>query len=319
MKIEKLIEAIKNGYCITKEEAKWLYYETEENVLFDGANTIRKHFMGDRVDLCTIMNAKSGSCSENCKFCAQSSHYDTGIQTYPLVDEDEALQLARENFEAGVGHFSLVTSGATLLGEEFNKVLTILTRIKQELPELHLCVSLGMIDYEQAVALKKVGVEKYHHNIESSKNYFPNICTTHTYEERITTIIDVKKAGLAVCSGGIIGMGENVEDYLDMAFELKDLGVKSIPLNLLMPIKGTPLEEALSVEPLNFLRIAAMFRFILPDAFVRYGGGRSALGEYAKKGFLSGFNAVLTGNYLTTSGSTISQDIEMIKDLGLEV
>lgn len=306
------------GKEITFSEAIELYQTEDLEELFGAANRIREKFTGNKVDLCTIMNAKSGKCSENCKFCAQSAHYSTGVEVYPLVDVEKALKLAKENEASGAHRFSLVTSGKGILQKDWEKVLTIYKVLRKE-TNLKLCASLGIISYEQALQLKEVGVTMYHHNVETSRDYFPKICTTHTYQERIDTIKNVLRAGLDICCGGIIGMGESFEDRINMAFEIKELGVKSIPINILNPIKGTPLENLKPLEPQEILKTMAVFRFIIPDSFIRYAGGRSALGELQRQGLKAGVNAALVGNYLTTVGNKISEDIQMIKEEGLEV
>ena len=316
--ISELESKILNGESIKYEEAIQLSQACDIEKLYAAANRIRDKFKGKKVDLCSIMNAKSGKCSENCKYCAQSGHYNTGVSEYPLISADEALKMAAENQKDGAHRFSLVTSGGALSDEDFDRVLEIFKVLRKE-TKLHLCASLGSISWEQAVRLKEAGVSMYHHNLETSRRYFSQICDTHTYEDRIETINNVIKAGLPICSGGIMGMGETMEDRIDMAFELKNLGVKSVPVNILSPIKGTPLENAPVIEGEEILRTIAIFRFVIPDGFIRYAGGRNALGELQNLGFKAGVNAALVGNYLTTVGNTISEDIKAIINMGLEV
>jgi len=316
--IGQLENKIMSGGEISFDEAIHLIKVNEVDELLNAANRIRQKFMGNKVDLCTIMNAKSGRCSENCKFCAQSAHYPTGIDEYSLINAEEALKLAKENESQGVHRFSLVTSGKTLSEKEFERVLEIYRILKRK-TKLKLCASHGIITYHQALKLKEAGVTMYHHNIETSRDYFPKICTTHSYQDRINTVKNVKAAGLDVCCGGIIGMGESVEDRIKMAYEIKELGVKSVPINVLNPIKGTPLEDVKKLSPIEILKTMAVFRFIIPDGFIRYAGGRNALGELQNLGFRSGVNAALVGNYLTTVGNKIPEDIRMIKAEGLEV
>lgn len=316
--IKDIENIIYTGKLIGFNEAMELAKTEDLDELFSSANRIREKFTGTRVDLCTIMNAKSGKCSENCKYCAQSAHYHTGVQNYPLIDVDAAIKLAKENEKEGVHRFSLVTSGKGLSGQDFEKVLEIYKVLRKE-TNLKLCASHGIISYEQAVRLKEAGVSKYHHNLETSREFFPKICDTHTYQERIDVIKNVIKAGLDICSGGIIGMGETMEDRINMALEIRELGIKSIPVNILNPIKGTPLENIKKLEPLEVLKTMAIFRFLIPGGFIRYAGGRSALGNLQQLGLKAGINAALVGNYLTTVGNKISEDIKMIKDVGLEV
>lgn len=316
--ILNLESKVNNEERLSFEEAMKLSKVSDLEALCKAADRIREKFNGNVVDLCTIMNAKSGKCSENCKYCAQSSHYKTSVDEYSLVGLEEALKLARENELCGVNRFSLVTSGRGLSGKEFEEILRIYEVLRAE-TKLKLCASLGILNYEQLLALNKVGVTKYHHNIEASRNYFNKICTTHSYEDRINTIENAKKAGMTICSGGIIGMGESLEDRVNMMLELSKLQVSSIPINVLNPIKGTPLEGSEPLEEGEILRTIALFRFINPKAFIRFGAGRNFLREYGKSGFTSGINATITGNYLTTSGNNIADDKAMVKELGLEV
>lgn len=286
--------------------------------LYHAANRIRERYKGNKVDLCSIMNAKSGRCSEDCKYCAQSAHYHTEVEEYGLVCKDKALAIALENESCGVGRFSLVTSGRDLAGEDFKETLNIYGYIKEHV-KISLCASHGILTHEQLLLLKRAGVETYHHNLETSREYYSRICTTHSYDERIETIRNAQNAGLKVCSGGIIGMGERLEDRIKLAFELKALGIDSIPINVLSPIKGTPLESSERLSQDEILKTIAIYRFINPKACIRLAGGRNLIADYGKHCFKAGANATITGNYLTTSGNKIADDIKMIKDSGLKV
>ncbi|WP_027623359.1 biotin synthase BioB [Clostridium lundense] len=288
------------------------------NELFIAADRIRDKFNGNIVNLCSIINAKCGSCSEDCKFCAQSAHYKTNIEEHEIVSIDEVLDLAKENQHCGVNRFSLVTSGRETKGRDFQKVIKIYEKLKNEV-NMELCASLGILDYEQLLTLKETGVNMYHHNLETSRDYYKKICTTHSYDERIETINNVKKAGLQVCSGGIIGMGEDMGDRIKLAIQLRELEVTSIPINILNPIKGTPLENMKRLSEEEILKTVAIFRFINPRAYIRLAGGRNLIKDFGRKCFRVGANATISGNYLTTSGNKISDDIEMIKELGFEV
>ncbi|WP_291570578.1 biotin synthase BioB [Clostridium sp. UBA4548] len=309
------------GNFITFEETmKLAGLEEKEHILelCNCANNIRQTFMGKEVDLCTIMNAKSGHCTEDCKFCAQSAHYKTNAAVYDLVSKDAALKLARENESEGVNRFSLVTSGRGVTGEEFQKVIQIYKDLNKEI-KIDLCASLGILDYEELIKLKEAGVTMYHHNLETCREYYKEICTTHSYDERIDTINVAKKAGMEICSGGIIGMGETLEHRVKLAFQLRELQVNSIPINVLNPVQGTPLgnEERLSQE--EILKTIAIFRFVNPKALIRLAGGRNLIDEYGKNCFNAGANATITGNYLTTSGNKICDDKKLIDELNLEV
>lgn len=307
------------GQMIDFEEAMGF---TESNIdceeLFSLADKLCKENMGHKVDLCTIINAKSGKCSEKCKYCAQSGHYNTDVQSYPLIGIDDVLRMARENEKEGVHRFSIVTSGGSLIEKDFEKVLNMLLALREE-TGLKLCASLGSISFEQALKLKQAGLSMYHHNIETCREYYKEICDTHTYDDRIHTIKNAMKAGLEVCCGGIIGMGESMEQRIKMAFEIRELGIKSVPINILNPVKGTPMENAKRLEPVEILRTISMFRLIIPDASIRYAGGRISLGEHQRKGFEAGINAMMVGNYLTTVGNKISDDLDMIRSMGLEL
>ncbi|MDI0267015.1 biotin synthase BioB [Clostridioides difficile] len=325
--MEKYIIKLKNkvldGKEINYEEALSLISLDTNNknildILLKSANEIREAFMGRRVDLCTIMNAKSGKCSEDCKFCAQSSHYKTGVDEYSLLEYNEILRRAKEMESKGVHRFSLVTSGKGMTGKEFNDILNIYEGLREN-TNLKLCASLGIIDYEKAKKLKLVGVTTYHHNVETSKDNFDNICTTHTYQDRIRTIKEAKRAGLDVCVGGIIGMNESKEQRLQMAFEIRELNVKSIPINILNPIKNTPMEDYDILEPMEILKTTAVFRFIIPNVYIRYAGGRLSLKGYDKIGFNGGVNSAIVGDYLTTVGNGIENDKKMIIEQGLEL
>ena len=315
--IKSLKNKVLNGEDINFQEARSIYDAPLSEIL-EAANEIREKFCGNKVDLCSIVNGKSGRCSEDCKYCSQSAHYNTGVEEYDLLNEDHILNLALENQEAGVHRFSIVTSGRALKGEDFNKVVDIYNTLREK-TELKLCASHGIIGIKEAKRLKDAGITTYHHNLETSREFFKETCTTHSYEERITTIKACKEAGLNICSGGIIGMGESVEDRLSMAFELKELNVMSVPVNILNPIANTPLQFVKKISKEEILRTIATFRFILPKAYIRYAGGRASLEDKVKDGFLGGVNSALVGDYLTTLGNKIDEDIELIKSLGMEV
>ncbi|AAO34803.1 biotin synthase [Clostridium tetani] len=319
--ILEIEEKIYSDEDITFNEAITLFqssYDKNLNNLLDAANRIRNKFNGNIVDLCSIMNAKSGRCSEDCKFCAQSEHYNTNIKKYNMINMSDALNLAKENKEHGINRFSLVTSGKALTSNDFEKALEIYKEINKRV-NINLCASLGILSYNQLLQLKNVGVTMYHHNLETSREYYNKICTTHSYDERIETINNAKKAGLMVCSGGIIGMGETITDRIKLAFELKSLQIQSIPINILNPVKGTPLEYTKRLEQNDILKTIAIFRFINPKASIRLAGGRNLIDNFGKGCFRAGANATISGNYLTTSGNKINDDIEMIKSLGLSL
>lgn len=276
---------------------------------------IRKHFKGDHVDLCSIINGRSGKCSENCKFCAQSAHHCTGIEEYPFLDEEKILAECLHNEERGVHRFSIVTAGRTLSDEDFEKAVSAY-KLLESSSKMELCASHGLLTQEQFNRLHSAGVRRYHANIETSRRNFPNICTTHTYDDKLECIRRAQKAGFEVCSGGVIGMGENWEDRIDMAVSLSELGVKSIPINALMPIKGTPLENTRRITAEDILRTVAIFRYIVPEADIRLAAGRNLMENCGAKAFLSGADATITGDMLTTSGNDIKGDVEMLHSMG---
>lgn len=284
--------------------------------LFSLANHIRSK-LGDRVDLCSIINAKCGLCPEDCKFCAQSVHNDTQLTPYPMMNEEEILNMARMMEEEGAARFCIVTSGKEVNGEDFEDILSSIRRIKKE-THLSICISSGMLTEKHALALKRAGTTRIHHNLETSRNFFNKICTTHTYDEKIRTIYIAKKAGLEICCGGIIGMGESVRDRLELAFTLRELDVDSIPINILNPIEGTPIEIGEPIKPIEILKTISVFRLILPGKNIRIAGGREKnLRDLQGLCLLAGANGLLLGNYLTTQGRVPGDDIRMINDLGL--
>jgi len=283
--------------------------------LYRAADAIRRHFLGNHFDLCSIINAKSGNCTENCRFCAQSARHHTGIDTYTAIAEDEALAQAKDNDDHGVHRLSLVTSGRSLSPA----TVTELTDLYQQMAtttSLRFCASAGLLDQNIADGLYAAGVRRYHCNLEASRGFFPKVCTTHTWEEKVETLALARRTGMSLCSGGIIGMGEAMADRIDMAFELRELAVRSIPINILTPIAGTPLAELAPLTPDEVLTTVALFRFINPEAVIRMAGGRQQMGEEQYQCFTAGANGAIVGNYLTTTGSGIAEDIQHLSALG---
>lgn len=286
--------------------------------LLEGANMIREVLCGNKIDLCAIINGRSGHCSENCKFCAQSSHHDTEINEYDFLDPDVIVEDCKRNEANGVHRYSIVTAGRTLRDKDFDKAIEAYKKMREEC-DIELCASHGLLNEEEFVRLKEAGVSMYHENIETSKRNFPNICTTHSYEDKIYEIELAKKVGLTVCSGGIIGMGEIWEDRIDMAISLSELQVDSIPINILMPVKGTEYEDLEPLSEEDILRTIAIFRYINPTAYIRMAAGRCYFKDGGTKIFLSGANATLTGDMLTTVGSSTTQDKNMLANLGFDI
>lgn len=312
---------ILSGKNIDWDEALYLsnLADEEPEQVLELASQITKQLSGNKVELCAITNGKSGSCSEDCRFCAQSAHYKTGTQVYSVISPAEALDKAKKMEAAGVGRFSLVTSGRGISDRDFEKILEIFQVLRKE-TSLQLCASLGIIDYDKATHLKEIGVTRYHHNLEASCSFFPNICTTHTYQERIDTIVAVRQAGLEVCAGGIIGLGETRRQRLELAFDLRKLEVVSVPINVLNPIPGTPLSEQPMLSAQEVLLTIALFRAVLPGTVIRLCGGRErALGQSQAEALHAGLNGLMVGNYLTTLGRTLKDDLSMLKNMGMKI
>lgn len=279
------------------------------------AGSVRKKHIGSRLELCGIFNARCGLCGEDCKFCAQSSRYNTAINAYPMKGVSEIVRAAESAKAMGVGRFGIVTSGNRLDGEEIERVVQVVHTIKNKVG-IGICGSLGALDLDQLRRLKRAGMTRYHHNIETSRNFYPKIVTTHSFDERISTIAAAKDAGMEVCSGGIIGMGETWQDRIDMARTLKDLKVDSVPLNVLIPIKGTPLGQINAISPDDVLRTIAVFRIILEDKTIKMAAGREAVLEDRQlTGFLAGANGMIIGGYLTVKGAELEDDYDLIEKI----
>jgi biotin synthase len=317
--IIRLADKVMDGGEITEEEAKKLIRTKDEDtmLLLAMADKIRQKFNGNAVDFCAIINARSGHCQENCKFCAQSGWYHTGAKLYRLLPEDEILAAARKAKEAGAVRFSLVTSGRNQDNpNEFEEIIDIVKKIREQVG-IEVCCSLGLITKEQALRLKEAGITRIHCNIETAPSYFPEVCSTHTMGDKEEIIRTAQEAGIRVCSGGIIGLGESLDQRVEMAFKLKSMHIDSIPMNILNPVKGTPFYTNKRLPPLEVLRTFAMFRFVLPKALIRTAGGREvnlrSLQAYALTG---GLNGIMVGGYLTTGGRDPKEDIRMTEDLG---
>ncbi len=317
--IETLKERVLQGKNIGPEEALELLEAGKEKpfYLLAAASEIREHFKGKTVNLCGIVNAKSGRCSENCRFCAQSSHYKTDTPVYPLISADDMIREAAGAAQSGTHFFGIVTSGKRISG---NKEWQAIHEAVAGIIRLGLkpCASLGILDREKALELKNAGLCRYHHNLETSRSFFKNICTTHKYDEDIETIRAAKAAGLSTCCGGLIGLGEDIGHRIELALTLRELDVDSVPVNILNPIPGTPLADIAPLSPLEILASVAIFRFILPGKDIKLCGGKEKnLRQLLPLGLVAGCNSLMTGNYLTTLGRDTALDLEMIRDLGL--
>lgn len=313
---KKIAERIIGGERLNREDDLKFFLTTPLEELQAGAHLIQKNFCGNHIDLCTIINGKSGRCGENCKYCAQSACHKTGIDEYDFLSAEEILAAAKLNEKFGVNRFSIVTSGRALSGKDFDKAIAAYELLRKNL-KIDLCASHGILTAGQFKRLRAAGVTSYHHNIETSRRFFPQICTTHTFDDRINTIKLAQAENFCVCSGGIIGMGETWQDRIDMALELAELKIQSIPINALMAVKGTALENMPPLPAEEILRTIAIFRYLNPTANIRLAAGRKLLPDKGASAFLNGASASITGNMLTTSGTTIKDDLKLLNNLGL--
>lgn len=316
-----LEEKILRGVELNPDEGLFLMDYPEERTfdLIASTNRIRIAFKGNEIRLCSIINAKSGLCPEDCTFCAQSARYTTGVKTYPMVDVETITAGAKDASRNGAREFSIVTSGKGIRKtKEVETLKEAIRKISMETP-LESCASLGILDEDTLLSLKKAGLHSYHHNLETSRSFFPNVCTTHDYEEDVAVVKRAKKLGFHVCCGGIFGMGESRRQRIELAMTLKELDVDSVPINFLNPRPSTPLENADFLTPIECLKIIAAFRFILPTKELIICGGREVnLRDLQPLIFAAGANGMMIGNYLTTPGRDINKDLRMIEDLGLK-
>jgi biotin synthase len=322
-RIANLGRCVLEGGSITREEALWLL-ELEGSAdiydLLSWSNRVREHFKGNKIHLCSIVNVKAGGCSENCKFCSQSAEYHTDSPRYGLVESEPVKTAAAEAQANGVTALGLVAAWRGLdegpVLEEICDRLSELKKSGQARPD----ASLGIIKSQKvADRLKEAGLECYNHNLESSRRFFPEVCSTHTYEERVRTLLHLRRAGIKLCSGGIIGMGETREDRCDLAFSLKEIGVHIVPINILNPIPGTPFGSNKPLAPLEILKTIACFRLVLPRQEIMIAGGRTVnLRDMQNMIFMAGASALMVGNYLTTLNQPVEKDLQMLKDLGLD-
>ena len=357
--ITELTNNILAGKDINYQQALELMDLPRESIyaLLEAANRIRCYYKGNKLDLCSIINAKSGNCSEDCIFCAQSAHHKAESQTFPLVNIEKIIKAAQEAKHSGADRFGIVISGRCAdTDKEIEKIAEAVkliiadtgigkaglspdgavfdgeSSISKENEDnkkngdiaqncrehISPCASLGILNSQQADLLKKAGLKRYHHNLETSEDFFPSICTTHSWGERVETVKLLKEKGFEVCSGGIFGLGEPPQERLKLAFTLKELDVDAVPLNFLYPVPGTPAENIPPLKPLEILKIIALYRFILPDKDIKICGGRETnLRDLQSLIFMAGANGMLMGGYLTTTGRSVEQDLQMLCDLEL--
>ena len=319
--IQTLAEQVLAGEFLTTEQIALLSEASchyHDDLLY-WANRIRRRFFGDRIRVCSIVPGRLGGCSQDCAFCAQSVRYDTGVDKTPKVLTDEQiLAAAVEAQKKGVPNFGIVYSGKAVSDAEVDRLIGLTARIRSEYG-MGVCMGLGILNHAQMKRLAEAGVVRYNHNLETSRRYFGQIVTTHSYDDRVRTIEAALDAGLGVCAGGLFGIGEIEQDRIDMALELRRLGVDTVPMNFLHPIAGTPLGNVEPLLPREILRIIALYRFILPQTNLKVAGGRVLnLRDLQSWIFYAGCTSILSGNYLTTAGRAVEEDMQMLRDLGLE-
>lgn len=316
MNLQEIKERALNGIGATKEEAEWLISQAPKEELYDAAHEITMKCADGNFDTCSIINARSGRCGEDCKWCAQSVHYKTNINVYPMVSSEECLKLALHNEELGIGRYSIVTSGKSLSDADVEKLCDIIKDLHKNCG-LKICASIGLVSKEQLKRLKESGLERLHCNLETAPSIFGKYCTTHTTEQKLATLKAAQELGIEVCTGGIFGMGETPVQRVEFAFALRDTGTKSLPFNILNPIPGTPLEGTNPMSDDEILSTVAMIRFVMPSVGIRFAGGRSKRSkELVLKAFYVGVNAAIMGDMLTTAGTDIADEFRFIKEAG---
>lgn len=315
--VQKLKQKVMDGKEITKEEAMTLA-EADLDELCQAADEIRKHFCGNVFDICSCINVKGGKCSEDCKFCPQSCFNDkVEVKPHTLIGSDQMLEEAAYMAQKGVVRCDLVSSGRRLPKDDVRKIVQDIERIRKE-TGIAVCCSFGLLDREDCEMLKKAGITRLHNNLESSRTFFTGVCSSHSTDDKMATLRAARAAGLTLCSGCLINLGESMEDRIELALMERELGVKSIPVNVLNPIKDSPFEDQKPMTNEEFCRTVAVFRFLLPDASIRLAAGRAFIEDHGKRALSSGANAAITGDFLMTGGMSIDSDMAMAKELGYE-
>lgn len=313
--VQKLKQKVMDGKEITKEEAMTLA-EADLDELCQAADEIRKHFCGNVFDICSCINVKGGKCSEDCKFCPQSCFNDkVEVKPHTLIGSDQMLEEAAYMAQKGVVRCDLVSSGRRLPKDDVRKIVQDIERIRKE-TGIAVCCSFGLLDREDCEMLRKAGITRLHNNLESSRTFFTGVCSSHSTDDKMATLRAARAAGLTLCSGCLINLGESMEDRIELALMERELGVKSIPVNVLNPIKDSPFEDRKPMTNEEFCRTVAVFRFLLPDASIRLAAGRIYLADHGKRALSSGANAAITGDFLMTGGMSIDSDMAMAKELG---
>lgn len=320
-RIDDITQRLLQGGEMTVAEGVWMIGLDDDYVpwLMAGADRLRKTFRGNEVEVCAISNVRSGNCSENCSFCAQSGHHKTAAPAYNYIPAGQLAEQAERARNWGASDFGIVSKGWGVRSNKEREQLREYLGTMKEQSDIGRCASLGALDKDTAAMLKDMGLENYHHNLETAESFFGNVCTTHTYQENIDTIQNAVDAGLRVCAGGILGMGESLEQRIELAETLRRLNVESVPLNFLNPAQGTPMGNREPMKPLEILRAIATFRYMLPRAEIRIAGGRQFLGDMQSMIFMAGASGVMVGDYLTTKGRQVGDDLKMLKDLRLEI
>jgi len=316
--LKQLDSAGKTGKGIGEETALAILKAPSSDIpdIFAAAWRMKQRYFGDKIIMCSILNAKSGACPENCKFCAQSAHHNTGIEIYGLKTSKQIVKACRTASKLPISHFGIVTSGDSLDAAGLKQVCNAVRSFRKT--GLNWCASLGSLSIEQFKQLKAAGLKRFHHNLETAESFFPQICTTHSYADRLKTLESARKAGLEICSGGILGMGETAKQRVEFAFTLRRAKVDSIPLNFLVPVKGTAMENVRPMKPLDILRCVAMFRLTNPEAEIKVCAGRIHLRDLQSMVFHAGATGIMIGDLLTVAGRDVKQDLQMLEDLEIE-
>ena len=320
-RIDDITQRLLDGGTMNNAEGQWMIRLDHDYLpwLMAGADRIRKTFRGNEVEVCAIANVRSGNCSENCGFCAQSGHHRTAAPTYDYIPAEQLVAQAQRARQWGASDFGVVSKGWGVRSAKESTQLAEYFAAMGEHSDIGRCASLGALSRETADQLVAMGLENYHHNLECAESFFDQVCSTHTYQENIDTIRNARDAGLRVCAGGIVGMGESLDQRIELAATLRNLGVQSVPLNFLKPVAGTPMGQRHPMSPYEILHTIAVFRYMLPTAEIRIAGGRQFLGDLQSMIFMAGASGIMIGDYLTTQGRHVEDDLKMLEDLQLDV